>query len=154
MHHLSLNVRKILDEAAVPPEQRNAYISFVIAQSLAYQFDIPSSPVDSSAMFFAERYRTQAEKLLSNFNEHFIIDIPQCLKLTEQVYSLRYDFVHRPNATESRTLLRFLISYPNDSISSALRDIQLVNLDKEFFDTFADLMSSFTAEWKSGMNPV
>ena len=56
-------------------KQRSTLIAMAIARAIAMRLPLPSSPVSGLPMYFATTFDMQVSELISEYNEHLIIDV-------------------------------------------------------------------------------
>lgn len=79
-------------------KQRSTLIAMAIARAIAMRLPLPSSPVSGLPMYFATTFDIQVSELISEYNEHLIIDVRLARDLVYKFYKLRYDIVYTGDA--------------------------------------------------------
>lgn len=149
MHLLSMNIRRALENSVFNDSQRETLVSFALAQSLAFTLPLPSSPVNSASAYYNQNYATEVSRLVSDFNEHFVVRTQEVLEITSKVYQYRYALVYEPTSDASLSVLTVLLSKSNEYLPKVLTDIQEANLKASGFTTLNWIMRDFKKEWVS-----
>lgn len=147
MHHLSRNIRHVLDSTNLSVKQKGALISFTFAQALAYQLQLPSAPIASVKSFYTDTHGTAIGKVVSDLNEHFVIDVRQTLDLVFKIFNMRYDLVYNATSFDIMQSMDMLIACGNDNIPNFYSDLQFDTLELDNRIALRTLLIEFKNEW-------
>lgn len=147
MHHLSLKIRRALSLSVFNEGQRELLISTALAQSIAYGLTLPSSPVESVSQYYLDTHNHNVNKLISEFNEHFVVRVSNVIELIKSLYTFRYNFVYNPTSEDVVKIAHVLSSADNDYVPQAASDIINANLDQSGYNDLFSLMTTFKEEF-------
>lgn len=99
VNHISTRLKALESRvlANQSPLQRSRIIAMGIASAIAYGLQLPTSPVVNVDLNYFESHEAMVEKLVSNINETFILDVKLIMTLIESIYKLRYNMVFQPD---------------------------------------------------------
>ena len=80
--------------------ERQKLISLLLANHIAYNLSIPTSPLSSSKLFFGQNYGEWVKEVISDFNEHLVINTKMTYEVVEGIWTMRYRLVHEPRHSE------------------------------------------------------
>lgn len=94
----TINSLKSLIPATYTQEEYQRFIELSIARAVAVSLQLPTSAVTSAESFFMGTPTHQASEIVSEINEHFILNVGQVMKLVRSFYLLRYNLVYSARA--------------------------------------------------------
>ena len=94
----TINSLKSLIPATYTQEEYQHFIELSIARAVAVNLQLPTSAVTSAESFFMGTPTHQAAEIVSQINEHFILNVGRVMKLVRSFYLLRYNLVYNAQA--------------------------------------------------------
>lgn len=147
MHHLTIRLRNALDSTNFNQGQRTLLLSFALAQSIAYNLQLPSSNVDSTRSFYQSNHAENVRKQVSEFNEHFVVNTKEVLDLIFKIYTVRYKLVFEPTNQFVLKAIDTLVTQDVEDIPPVISDLAIRNLDQPGFTTLRQVLLAFNDEW-------
>ena len=145
MQQVINSVMAALDGRQVPLPLRGKIIAFSLARAMGYDLALPTSSVDSPALYFNTTHRPQLELVLSAVNEIVVFDIGEVEELAYKVWLARYRLVHEMTSVKAALLLDILVADGNGQIAP-------IYLDSVKFDegrALRDVTSAFGQSLKN-----
>lgn len=79
--------------ANTPVAVRAKYIAFVIGAALAFDTDLPTTPVTSAVNHFIINHQQNAEEIVARINEECVINYTLAIQTAREMYHYRYRMV-------------------------------------------------------------
>lgn len=95
----------VLDMHSVSLQDRTYTAALGVARALAYSLYLPTSEVEVPLSFFATQHLPAVNTVLSEINEHVVINIELALSLTKKLWLFRYNVVFESENPMVRAML-------------------------------------------------
>lgn len=151
MHKLSMRIRSALNDCVFEENKRNTFIAFALAQSLATALALPTTPVASIGAYYNDLHASNVNAMLSEFNEHFVVNLLEAQDLIKKCYAFRYKMVFEPSLEVSIEFMTAMYAVSNEQLPPVLKDMQAANIGRPDFLALLSLIRDFRAEWSNGL---
>ena len=101
----------------VPIEDRVIIVEANLAKYLAFQLPLPSSPLDALTPWYGSHCIGIVRTVISAFNEQYPINVENVIKLTQVMWTQRYNLCHRPRDFDLSALCMILINNDNSDLT-------------------------------------
>jgi len=124
-------IRSIVNQyqPVLSDDQRNTLIAMGIARAISMRLQLPTSPVPSIAMHFANSFDAAISKYVSEYNEYLILDVRLTTALIFQFYKFRYNLVFDCDAM-GVALTKMGTAFP-DIFPEKVTTVMTLELDQE-----------------------
>lgn len=95
-----------LESQGVPQKDQKSVVQYTLAMHVAWGATLPSSPVTSARVFYAEQVRDQVMDKISQLNEAYVINVPSTMRLAENFWHSRYQALFEPQSAAALALSR------------------------------------------------
>ena len=109
------------DGKTLTPRERKQIHEVSLARALAVCLALPTSPVNSLSGYYNRTHQSGVNDILSQYNEHQLIDVKLVQSLVWKIYRLRYEFVFEPKLPSVRSAVDTLIMV-SDTLSSEYKN--------------------------------
>lgn len=104
------NIVSALGHSQIDPIERPKVVQFVLAKFVAYCLPMPSSPVKSANMHYVEQLRTQANEMIGEFNEVYVVNTKLTERLVQEIWKARYDGIFNVESAQALVVARSIYS--------------------------------------------
>ena len=108
------SINNLFNEYNVEEKDRTKLISIVVARHIAQTLPLPTSPVNSAVVYYQEQVSSQAETLISEFNNGMVIQVNSVMRLVQYLYCLRYSLVYDTINVNARDFVNALFMISTD----------------------------------------
>lgn len=123
MNFLPLVNNFVSTAASTGVTSRDKVALVVFSRLIAYELIIPSSPVDSPNLYYAETHSSHVNEMISQLNEACVLDVKFLQELTRKVWMQRYNLVFRPMEDETKSLVSSLIMTDDNVYSNEFKTL-------------------------------
>lgn len=134
---MKLNTQSImseLDRCGIALADRGYLLSVAIARAVAYQLPLPTSPVESPAVYFIETHKATAEGMLCEINERCVMNIDAAASLMQNLWIFRYRMVFDCNNAACRGFLDAMVRVGSRELPPAVSELMTKYESSESLD--------------------
>lgn len=144
MRLLAQNLNSMYTQWNLPMKDKETFCTLLLSRSIAFNLQLPSSPVENPASFYESNYSNTVKDIICSFNDYQIIPYEAVINATRAVWMHRYEMVYNPTGACMEMMLAL------SEKSGSLTDKKT----SEFFDTYKDFRFSVSNVWRDGTNMV
>ena len=89
------SINNTFSEGKVEAPVRQAVMTLLLANAVAVDVELPSSPVDSWVIYYQENHASTVAATVAKLNEKCPVNVPVALRLVQTFYGVRYAMVHQ-----------------------------------------------------------
>ncbi len=144
MRALALALVKSYTQWNLPVKDKEVFCALLLSRAIAFNLQLPSSPVESPLNYYNDNYVDLVNDLLTEVNDSQIIPFEATKKLIIKLWVYRYQMVYLP-LSQAFDLINIVSQEDVGFDSKAIKD---------FFEVYSKLRYSVSTVWIDAANLV